>query len=108
MAEPGPVTELGPFSSEGAVPTVWGRACRDLADAEVYWLSTVRPDGRPHVTPPLGVWFDGALYFCTGAKERKAENLVQNPSCVLTTACSGLDDVDLVVEGRAVAVSDGA
>ncbi len=28
--------------------------------------STVRPDGRPHVTPLLAVWADDALHFCTG------------------------------------------
>jgi hypothetical protein len=32
-----------------------------------------------------GVWLDGAVYFCTGPTERKARNLAQNPSCVLTT-----------------------
>jgi general stress protein 26 len=108
MVEQEPLTELGPFSSEDAEPTVWADARRDLADAEVYWLSTVRPDGRPHVTPLLGDWIDGALYFCTGANERKAENLAQNPHCVLTTGCNALDGVDLVVEGLAAIVSDKA
>ena len=49
----------------------------------MYWLSTVRPDGRPHVTPLLGIWLDGALYFCTGPDERKAKNLARNPRCIL-------------------------
>jgi hypothetical protein len=63
----------------------------------------------PHVTPLLGVWLDGALYFCTGPAERKAKNLAQNPNCVLTTGCNGLDDdLDLVVEGAAAKVSEGA
>ena len=66
MTEPEPVTELSAFSSSGAIPTEWGKGRRELQDAEVYWLSTVRPDGRPHVTPLLGIWLDGALYFCTG------------------------------------------
>lgn len=61
MVEQEPVTELGPFSSEGAVATEWARARGDLQDARVYWLSTVRPDGRPHVTPLLGIWLGGAL-----------------------------------------------
>ena len=46
----------------------------------MYWLSTVRPDGRPHVTPLMSVWLEGALYFCTGPDERKAKNLVRNPT----------------------------
>jgi general stress protein 26 len=109
MVEREPVTDLGAFSSDGAVAAEWATALADLQGAEVYWLSTVRPDGRPHVTPLLGVWLDGALYFCTGPAERKAKNLAQNPNCVLTTGCNGLDDgLDLVVEGAAANVSEGA
>lgn len=108
MVEREPVTDLSPFSDDGAVATEWARALADLQGAEVYWLSTVRSDGRPHVTPLLGVWLDGALYFCTGPTERKAKNLAQNPNCVVTTGRNGLDGLDLVVEGAAAEVRDGA
>jgi nitroimidazol reductase NimA-like FMN-containing flavoprotein (pyridoxamine 5'-phosphate oxidase superfamily) len=94
------------FSSEGAVPTEWAQGRSDLEDAELYWLSTVRPDGRPHVTPLLGIWLAGALYFCTGSNERKAKNLGQNRQCILTTGSNNLDGLDLVVEGEAAKVSD--
>jgi catechol 2,3-dioxygenase-like lactoylglutathione lyase family enzyme/uncharacterized pyridoxamine 5'-phosphate oxidase family protein len=105
-----PVAELDTrFSSDGASPTGWAEACRRLEDAEVYWLSTVRPDGRPHVTPLLSVWLEGALYFCTGPSERKARNLTENPQCILTTGCNALNEgLDLVVEGRAARVTDDA
>jgi nitroimidazol reductase NimA-like FMN-containing flavoprotein (pyridoxamine 5'-phosphate oxidase superfamily) len=80
MAEPMPVTELHVgFSEEGARATDWAEGRRQIENAEVFWLSTVRPDGRPHVTPLLAVWFDGAMYFCTGPGERKAKNLGENP-----------------------------
>jgi uncharacterized membrane protein YoaK (UPF0700 family)/general stress protein 26 len=109
MAEQEPVTELGAaFSSQDAVPAEWERGRGDLRDAQVYWLTTVRPDGRPHVTPLLGVWLDGALYFCTGPAERKAKNLARNPQCVLTTGRNELDGLDLVVEGEAAKVGDEA
>ena len=106
----GPVAELQPqFSSEDAAPTPWAEARRRLESAELYWLSTVRPDGRPHVTPLISVWLDDALYFCTGADERKAKNLVGNAQCVLTTGCDRLNvGLDLVVEGRAERVIDEA
>ncbi|MHB8274789.1 MAG: pyridoxamine 5'-phosphate oxidase family protein [Dermatophilaceae bacterium] len=107
MAEQEPVVELGPFSSAGAVPTSWRQARGALEDAQVYWLSTVRPDGRPHVTPLLGVWLHGALYFCTGPAERKAKNLARNPLCAVATGRNSLEGLDLVVEGAAAAVSDG-
>jgi general stress protein 26 len=106
MGEREPVTELSAFSSPNAVSTAWKRGRRELQDAELYWLSTVRPDGRPHVTPLVGVWCDGALYFSTGSDERKAKNLAQNPSCVLTTGRNDLDGLDVVVEGHAATVAD--
>jgi nitroimidazol reductase NimA-like FMN-containing flavoprotein (pyridoxamine 5'-phosphate oxidase superfamily) len=109
MNEPEPITTLSAFSSADAGPTAWARGRDELRDAEVYWLSTVRPDGRPHVTPLLGIWTDGALYFCTGADERKAKNLRQNPRCILTTGRNTLDDgIDIVVEGDAIAVEANA
>jgi general stress protein 26 len=108
MTEIEPVAELGAFSSPGATATEWGQARSDLRDAEIHWLSTVRPDGRPHVTPLIAIWRDGAAYFCTGADERKAKNLDQNPQCVLTTGRNGLDGLDLVVEGEASKVGDAA
>jgi hypothetical protein len=104
MAEREPVTELSAFSSDHAVATPWAEGRQGLQDAVLYWLSTVRPDGRPHVTPLLGIWLDGASYFCTGPAERKAKNLAENPQCILTTGHNGLDGLDLVVEGQAARV----
>jgi uncharacterized pyridoxamine 5'-phosphate oxidase family protein len=106
MAEREPVTTLADFSSDGAVPTAWTQGREVLEDAELYWVSTVRPDGRPHVTPLLGVWLDGAMYFCTGSNERKAKNLTQNSHCILSTGCNKLDGLDLVVEGEVAKVGD--
>jgi nitroimidazol reductase NimA-like FMN-containing flavoprotein (pyridoxamine 5'-phosphate oxidase superfamily) len=105
-----PVAKLQPqFSSDGATTTVWAEARERLEKAEVYWLSTVRPSGRPHVTPVVSVWLEGALYFCTGPGERKAKNLARNAHCVITTGCNALSEgLDLVVEGDAVKVSDEA
>jgi hypothetical protein len=99
MAEKEPVAELEPqFSSDEASPTPWAEARERLATAEVYWLSTVRPDGRPHVTPIASVWLDDALYFTTGQTERKAKNLAQNTHCVVTTGCNVLEGLDVVVD----------
>lgn len=110
MSAPAPVTELNAdYSSEGATATPWAAARTRLAQAEVYWLSTVRPDGRPHVTPVVAVWMDGALYFSAGPAERKAQNLTGNAHCAVTTGCNTLaEGVDLVIEGEAVRVHDEA
>lgn len=108
MAGKDPIAELQQqFSSDEAAPTLWAAALPRLEQAEVYWLSTVRPDGRPHVTPLIAIWLDGTLYFCTGPSERKAKNLAHNAHCVITTGCNSLSEVlDLVVEGEAAQVSD--
>ncbi|MGA8115585.1 MAG: pyridoxamine 5'-phosphate oxidase family protein [Actinocatenispora sp.] len=110
MARTEPVAELdGRYSSTGAVAVDWTQGRARLADAEVYWLSTVRPDGRPHVTPLLAVWLDDALHFCTGAEERKNRNLAQNRHCVLTTGRNEFGQgMDLVLEGDAERVTDDA
>lgn len=95
------------FSSDGATPAAWAEARHVIEAAEIFWVSTVRPDGRPHVTPLISVWLDDALYFCTGPTERKTRNLSRNRHCILTTGCNAIDDgLDVVVEGDAARVSD--
>ncbi|MBB5956086.1 general stress protein 26 [Saccharothrix tamanrassetensis] len=97
------------YGDPDATPTPWATAEQRLASAEVFWLSTVRPDGRPHVTPLLAVWHGGALHVCTGQDERKARNLAGNPQVVLTTGDNALHGgLDVVVEGEAVRVVDRA
>ena len=110
MTDTAPETILDTgFSSPEAVATPWATAREALERARISWLTTVRPDGRPHVTPLLTIWLDDALYFSTGAEERKALNLAQNARCILTTGCNTMDaGLDLVVEGEAVPVRDMA
>lgn len=105
-----PTAALDPrYSAPDAEPTDWKQARARLEDAGLSWLSTVRPDGRPHVTPLLLVLLGDELFFCTGPEERKAANLAGNPGCTLTVGCDGLDEgLDVVVEGSAEAVVDEA
>jgi nitroimidazol reductase NimA-like FMN-containing flavoprotein (pyridoxamine 5'-phosphate oxidase superfamily) len=105
-----PVAELDArFSGDGATALEWAEGRRRLELAEIYWISTVRPDGRPHVTPLIAVWLERALYFCTGPTERKARNLAHNRHVVLTTGCNEIGQgLDVVVEGEAIEVHDEA
>jgi hypothetical protein len=104
-----PVTELDQrFSDPGALVTTWKEAQRVLEQAELFWITTVRADGRPHVTPLVAVWLDGAVHFCTGPSEQKTANLGYNSHVVLTTGCNTWDrGLDVVVEGEAAPVTDG-
>ncbi len=108
MSDREPHGDLGAYSSPGAEATPWPAALRVIEDAEVLWLSTVRPDGRPHVTPLIAAWTGGRLYFTTGPGERKARNLAANANCVMTTGTSTLAGVDVTVEGPATIVTAAA
>jgi nitroimidazol reductase NimA-like FMN-containing flavoprotein (pyridoxamine 5'-phosphate oxidase superfamily) len=103
-----PRTELDTrFSEPGAQPTSWEDTLEAIKQAEIFWISTVRADGRPHVTPLVAVWLDDALHFSTGPDEQKAHNLAGNPYVALTTGANGWQSgLDVVVEGEAARVKD--
>jgi hypothetical protein len=92
----------GPDSGTGLLP--WSWAVERLTASHDYWLATVGAEGRPHVMPVWGVWLDGAVWFSSGLRSRKARNLATRPGCTLTT-----DDAQqpVVVEGAASRVVDG-
>lgn len=88
--------------SEAMEPVDWQQVSDALVAAELYWLTTVRKDGRPHTTPLIGAWVDEAFVFCTGPEEQKARNLEQNTHVTVTTGANTWNDgLDVVVEGTA-------
>jgi nitroimidazol reductase NimA-like FMN-containing flavoprotein (pyridoxamine 5'-phosphate oxidase superfamily) len=103
-----PVTEQDVrFGDPTVPPTPWADVRAVLQTAELFWISTVRGDGRPHVTPLPAVWNDDRLHFCTGPQEQKAVNLGRNPHVALTTGANRWKQgLDVVVEGDAVRVTD--
>jgi nitroimidazol reductase NimA-like FMN-containing flavoprotein (pyridoxamine 5'-phosphate oxidase superfamily) len=103
-----PVTTIDQrFSAPEAVAASWDETRTVLEQAELFWITTVRADGRPHATPLVAVWADGAIHFHTGPEEQKALNLRANPHVLLTTGCNQWDaGLDVIVEGEAVRVTD--
>lgn len=89
----------------------WSRAVEQLDRLEprggsrgpTCWLTTSRPDGRPHVAGVVGLWADDTLYFVSGPKTRKALNLARDPRCSFALS---LPDLDLVLDGSASRVTD--
>jgi nitroimidazol reductase NimA-like FMN-containing flavoprotein (pyridoxamine 5'-phosphate oxidase superfamily) len=109
MAEQTPVAAQPLVADATATP--WAAARERLENPErgrTYWLATMRPDGRPHVMPLLGLWLDDAFYFITGETTRKGKNLASDPRCVLTTSSTVLPALDLILEGEARKVTDDA
>ena len=98
------------YGDPSATAPPWDDIERLLTDAQLYWIITVRADGRPHAVPLVGVWHDGAFAFCTGPQEQKQRNLDANPQVAVTTGSTGADGwdsgKDVVVEGTAVRVTD--
>ena len=70
-----------------------------------YWLTTTRPDGRPHAVPAWGIWRNGSPYFSTGPETVTAGNLILNPA-----ALAHLPDGDQVsiIEGAVEGFTDWA
>ena len=92
--------------SEATEPVSWQRVSDALAAAELYWLTTVRREGRPHTTPLVGAWIDSqeeqAFVFCTGPEEQKAQNLAHSTAVTVTTGVNTWKEgLDVVVEGNA-------
>jgi Pyridoxamine 5'-phosphate oxidase len=91
----------------GAAPMEWTRITERLErgasqapgtggpDRHTCWLTTLNPDGSPHVTGIGGLWAQGAFWFETGKGTRKGRNLARDPRCALS-----------IVEGEAVRVND--
>jgi general stress protein 26 len=95
------------FSDADAVATEWAETRRMLETAELFWISTVRADGRPHVTPLVAVWLEDAIHFTTGPTEQKAVNLRGNSNVILMTGCNEWNQgLDIVVEGKAIKITD--
>ncbi len=92
---------LGPTEGQGLLPWTW--ATERLARSRGYWLTTTRPDGRPHVTVVWGIWLHDVFSFGTIAGSRKARNLVANPNCVV---CPDQTDEAVILEGVAEQVID--
>lgn len=91
----------GPTEGTGLLPWAW--ATDRLLGSHDYWLATVLPTARPHVSPVWGVWHQDVLWFSCGRASRKARNLRHNPAAVATTD----DPIEpVVVEGDATLVED--
>jgi general stress protein 26 len=97
------------YSDPAATATDWEETRKALETAELFWVCTVRADGRPHATPVVAVWAQGAVWFSTGAGEQKFANLAGNSHVVLITGCNRWDGgLDVIMEGNAVPVTDDA
>jgi hypothetical protein len=83
----------------------WSWALECLEKSHNYWISTARPEGRPHLMVVWGVWWEDAFWFSTGPRTRKAKNIATEPHCVIGTEKA---DEAVIVEGTAQEIKDRA
>lgn len=87
----------------GFIP--WHKVDLPLRATRSIWLSTTRPDGRPHAVPVWFVWDGESLYFATQAHSQKGLNLAHQSWVV---AHLGDGDDTIIPEGPSEVVTDSA
>ena len=80
---------------------------RFLAEEPIVWLSTVRPDGGPHIVP-IWFWWDGtAILVFSKPDAQKVRNLRARPSVMLALG-DAEDDFDVgLIRGTADLLDEG-
>jgi hypothetical protein len=90
-------TEYGiPKHNKGLLP--WSHVTDRMTQAMHYWICTVGPDSRPHVTLVDGLWLDDHLYFGGSPQTRRNRNLASNPA--VSVHLDGSTDV-VILHGEA-------
>lgn len=105
------ITNLG--AADGLPPVEWDGIAEKLAagsapaadahNARTTWLTTINPDGSPHVTAVGAIWLDGTYWFQTGARTKKRRNVERDPRCSIAVS---ILDADVVIDGVAEHVTD--
>lgn len=85
----------------GFIP--WRTIERRLLAMRVIWISTTRPDGRPHAAPVWFGWGDRVLVFASGRATQKARNLAAQP---WVAAHGGDGDDAIILHGNATIVTE--
>ena len=84
-----------------ASPAAFTRIDRLLRDEPVVWLSSVRPDGRPHLVPIWFSWDGREILIASKPNAQKIRNIRGNPMVMLALG-EAEDDFDVaLLEGTA-------
>lgn len=91
------------FRTRGFIP--WSKIDNCLRAFRSIWVSTTRPDGRPHAVPVWYTWDGSNVYFISARHLQKSKNLARQP-WIVVHAGDG-DDV-IILEGPVEIVTDRA
>jgi Pyridoxamine 5'-phosphate oxidase len=83
---------MEPTAERLQLPDGYGRVTRTLAwttvrealeQAGAYWVTTMRPDGRPHTVPVDGLWLDDVWYYGGSEQTVHYRNVLANSHAVM-------------------------
>jgi PPOX class probable F420-dependent enzyme len=94
-----PTGYISPDILEELLP--WDHARERLEAAKVYWIASVRPNGRPHVSPVWGIWLDERLFFDGSPETRRMRNIAANPAIAVHLDSRGDGAEVVTLEGEA-------
>ncbi|ACL26188.1 pyridoxamine 5'-phosphate oxidase-related FMN-binding [Chloroflexus aggregans DSM 9485] len=57
----------------------WDFVSEQMSQSRHYWICTIFPDGRPHVVPVWGIWFEHRLFFEGSMQTAWGNNILHNP-----------------------------
>lgn len=90
----------GYIETPGAI-LPWSHAHERLAEANIYWIASMRPNGRPHLSPIWGVWLDNRLYFDGSGQSRRSRNIAANPQIAVHVERGNAGKDVVILEGEA-------
>ena len=67
----------------------------------IIWLSSVRPDGRPHLVPIWFVWDGATILFFSQPAAQKVRNLRHSPQVMLALDSADEGEDIVLLNGRA-------
>ncbi len=72
-----------------------------LRKEPIIWLSTVRPDGRPHLVPVWFLWDGKTILIFSQPGNQKMRNLQQNQNVMLALEALEQGEDVVLIEGKA-------
>ncbi len=79
-----------------------------LREDIIIWLTSVRPDGRPHSVPVWFLWDGNTILIFSRPNNQKIRNLHQNPHVMLTVDNTKNGADVIMLEGKAELLDDPA
>lgn len=72
-----------------------------LRSEPIIWLSSVRPDGRPHLVPVWFFWNGETITIFSQPNTQKLRNLQHNPQVMLALEAADQGGDVVMIEGKA-------